>query len=88
MDGRYAWMVFPDSDYYIIAIKDGYTLYDSRSEGRNVPARLGEDSYIENGIIHVRSSIIKYDLQMQQENEEASDHVPIGQNRVKDTTYF
>ncbi|HLO03514.1 MAG TPA: carboxypeptidase regulatory-like domain-containing protein, partial [Symbiobacteriaceae bacterium] len=64
--GEYAWMVFPDGDYYIVATKSGYLNYDSRTEGRNVSVKPGEDSYVTNGIIHVGTSIVQYDLQMQE----------------------
>ncbi|MGS2779347.1 Ig-like domain-containing protein [Robertmurraya sp. GLU-23] len=63
-DGQYAWMVFADGDYYIIAKKDGYPVYDSRIEGRTVEALPGEDSYITNGIIHVGQTIVEYNMNM------------------------
>ncbi|HWI51750.1 MAG TPA: S-layer homology domain-containing protein [Symbiobacteriaceae bacterium] len=63
-DGKYAWMVLPDGDYYIVATKAGYNRYDSRSEGRNVPKAAGEDSYIQNGVIHVGTAIVRYDLKL------------------------
>lgn len=44
--GEYAWMVFPNGDYYIIAEKSGYQTYDSREEKRNVAAKPGEDSTV------------------------------------------
>ncbi|MGE6228489.1 cadherin-like beta sandwich domain-containing protein [Paenibacillus chitinolyticus] len=31
-DGRYGWLVYPDGSYYLIAEKDGYETYDSRSD--------------------------------------------------------
>ncbi|WP_409250888.1 Ig-like domain-containing protein [Bacillus sp. SCS-153A] len=75
--GAYAWMVFPDGDYYIIAEKDGYLTYDSRTEGRNVSVKPGEDSYIENGIIHVGQSIVEYDLSMTKiKKDETMNQVP------------
>ena len=64
-DGEYAWNVFPDGDYYIIGDRDGYHRYDSRVEGRSVPAGPGEDSWVLNGIIHVGETIVEYNLQMQ-----------------------
>lgn len=63
--GIYAWMVFPEGDYYIRAEKAGYRPYDSRTEGRNVPAQPGESSRINNGIIHVRDTLVRYDFQLQ-----------------------
>ena len=62
--GEYAWMVFPDADYYITAEKDGYITYDSRNEKRNVAQLPGEDSYIKDGIIHVGQTIVNYDLEL------------------------
>jgi hypothetical protein len=60
--GEYAWMVFANGDYYIKAAKTGYDVYDSRVEKRNVPVAAGEDSYIQDGIIHVGETIVRYDL--------------------------
>ncbi|MCI3921402.1 Ig-like domain-containing protein [Paenibacillus sp. TRM 82003] len=62
--GAYAWMVFPNGDYYIVARKSGFETYDSRVEGRNVPMKAGEDSYVTDGIIHVGNSIVEYDFSM------------------------
>jgi|GEM_PF-2417527 len=61
-EGKYAWMVFPQGDYYILAEKDGYETYDSRIEKRTAAAKEGEDSWIEDGIIHVGQTIVNYDL--------------------------
>ncbi len=47
--GFYAWMVFPNSDYYIIAEKEGYLPYDSRREG----------------VIHVGEEIVTHNLTLQ-----------------------
>ena len=63
--GQYAWMVFPDADYYLLAEKEGYLTYDSRQEKREVPVQPGEDSYVQGGIIHVGESIVKYHLWIQ-----------------------
>ena len=63
--GEYAWMVFPDSWYYIVAEHAGYQTYDSRVEGRNRPAAMGEDSFIQNGLIYVGSAIVEYSLTME-----------------------
>ncbi|MDO3410003.1 S-layer homology domain-containing protein [Saccharibacillus sp. CPCC 101409] len=63
-DGSYAWMVYENGDYYIRAAKTGYDDYDSRIEKRNRPAAPGEDSWIENGIIHVGQTIVQYDLKL------------------------
>jgi putative cell wall-binding protein len=62
--GEYAWMVFPEGDYYIVAEKSGYQTYDSRQEKRNVAAKPGEDSWVTNGIIHVGQTIVNYDLKV------------------------
>lgn len=63
-DGSYAWMVYANGDYYIKAFKAGYDTYDSRIEKRNRAVVPGEDSWIDNGIIHVGSAIVEYDLSM------------------------
>ncbi len=63
--GEYAWMVFPDGWYYIVAEKDGYQTYDSRVEGRNRPAGPGEDSFIQDGLIYVGSAIVEYSLSLE-----------------------
>ncbi|WP_066055129.1 Ig-like domain-containing protein [Robertmurraya korlensis] len=75
-DGQYAWMVFADGDYYIIAKKDGYPVYDSRIEGRTVEALPGEDSYITNGIIHVGQTIVEYNMNMFSKLTEAVEEPP------------
>ncbi len=62
-EGEYAWMVFPDGDYYLIAEKNDYETFDSRKDPRN--EQQGATSYIREGIIHVGESIVKYDLSMQ-----------------------
>ncbi|MCP8970066.1 Ig-like domain-containing protein [Ectobacillus ponti] len=64
--GAYAWMVYPDADYYIVAKKNGYVVYDSRSEKRDVAQQPGEDSYIHDGVIHVGQTIMNYDFFMSQ----------------------
>lgn len=71
--GSYAWMVFPEGDYYIVAKKEGYYNYSSLEEGRNVLAKKGEDSYVENGIIHVGYSIVNYDIKMEQLPEQGTE---------------
>lgn len=58
--GSYAWMVFPDGDYYILAEREGYEPFDSRNDPRDEVQ--GDDSYIRNGIIHVGVSIVNYDF--------------------------
>lgn len=60
--GEYAWMVYPEGDYYIVAKKAGYYTYDTRQAKPNVD---GTDSYIKDGIIHVGQSIIAFDFAMQ-----------------------
>ncbi|WP_349409526.1 Ig-like domain-containing protein [Pseudalkalibacillus sp. SCS-8] len=76
--GAYAWMVFPDGDYYIVAEKDGYVTYDSRTEGRDREAGPGEDSYIREGIIHVGQTIVEYDFSMTaiNDSEEPANQAP------------
>ncbi|RXT02860.1 S-layer homology domain-containing protein [Ammoniphilus sp. CFH 90114] len=62
-EGEYAWMVFPDGDYYLVGEKEGYITFDSREDTRN--EQQGPTSYIRDGIIHVGDSIVEYDLTMQ-----------------------
>ncbi|KTE92129.1 cell wall-binding repeat-containing protein [Desulfitobacterium hafniense] len=59
--GFYAWMVIPDGDYYIIAKRSGYYTFDSRYDKRN--ETIG-NSWINNGIIHVGTDIVLYDIVM------------------------
>ncbi|HHY25424.1 MAG TPA: hypothetical protein GX523_01510, partial [Desulfitobacterium dehalogenans] len=59
--GYYAWMVIPDGDYYIIAKKSGYYTYDSRQDKRQ--ETIG-NSWIKDGIIHVGTDIVLYDIVM------------------------
>lgn len=66
-EGAYAWMVFPDGDYYLTAEKRGYLPFDSRKDPRSVPAKAGENSYIQNGNIHVGDTIVEYDLQLKKD---------------------
>ncbi|MBB6672965.1 cadherin-like beta sandwich domain-containing protein [Cohnella nanjingensis] len=60
--GEYGWMVYPDGDYYMIAEKNGYVVYDSRKDLRN--EQQGDSSYIRNGIIHVGQTIVQMDYAM------------------------
>jgi hypothetical protein len=62
--GEYAWMVFPEGDYYIIATKSDYRTFDSRSAGGGCPDHTGQDSWVCNGIIHVGTTVVNYDMQM------------------------
>ncbi|HZG58604.1 S-layer homology domain-containing protein [Paenibacillus sp.] len=59
--GEYAWMVFADGDYYLIGEKDGYLVFDSREDDREVDL---DDSWIRDGIIHVGETIVEYDFSM------------------------
>lgn len=62
-DGEYAWMVFANGDYYFKGTKDGYEVFDSREDTRQVSFGDG-DSWIEDGIIHVGESIVEYDFSL------------------------
>ncbi|SFL65068.1 S-layer homology domain-containing protein [Paenibacillus sp. 1_12] len=64
--GQYAWMVYPDGDYYIIASKPGYFIYSTLETKPNAPAVNGSDSYIQNGIIHVGQDIVNFNFAMRQ----------------------
>ncbi|UJF34192.1 Ig-like domain-containing protein [Paenibacillus hexagrammi] len=59
--GSYAWMVFPNKDYYIIAEKSGYVTYDSRQD---MTDRTIDDSYIRGGYIHVGNTIVEHSFSM------------------------
>ncbi|WP_337098509.1 S-layer homology domain-containing protein [Paenibacillus sp. YIM B09110] len=72
--GQYGWMVFPDGDYYILAEKDGYETFDSRNDTRD--ELQGDDSYIQNGNIHVGTSIVQYDFVMEPKVVDTGDHKP------------
>ncbi|MEA3422396.1 MAG: S-layer homology domain-containing protein, partial [Bacillota bacterium] len=71
-NGSYGWMVFPDSDYYIIGEKDGYQVYDSRLDEREIV--YSDDTYMRDGIIHVGSMIVKLDFALLQEGVEIEIH--------------
>uniref|UniRef100_UPI00203C2021 Ig-like domain-containing protein n=1 Tax=Neobacillus muris TaxID=2941334 RepID=UPI00203C2021 len=62
--GIYAWMVFPDGDYYIVAEKEGYAAYDSRLVKVDINSP-SDDSYSHNGIIHVGKTVLNYDIKME-----------------------
>ncbi|MFF2910862.1 S-layer homology domain-containing protein [Paenibacillus sp. NPDC057934] len=64
-DGEYAWMVFPDGDYYIVATKPGYGTFNTLTEQTSVTPDPGSDSYIQNGIIHVGQSLVQFSFSMQ-----------------------
>lgn len=72
--GQYGWMVFPDGDYYIVAEKEGYETFDSRSDKRG--EKHGDTSYIRDGIIHVGDSIVKYDLTLHPKIASSGNHAP------------
>lgn len=61
--GQYAWMVYPDGDYYIVASKPGYINYSTLDAKPNVEAN-GSSSYIKDGIIHVGQEVIGLDFAM------------------------
>ncbi|MBE1444883.1 S-layer homology domain-containing protein [Paenibacillus sp. OAS669] len=62
--GQYAWMVYPDGDYYIVASKPGYINYSTLDAKPNVEAANGSTSYIKDGIIHVGQDVIGLDFAM------------------------
>ncbi|KUP20887.1 S-layer homology domain-containing protein [Paenibacillus sp. DMB5] len=73
-EGQYGWMVYPEGDYYILAEKAGYEIFDSRKE--KYEAVFGEDSYIKNGMIHVGQSIIEYSFEIDPKLKETGKHTP------------
>ncbi|WP_163853667.1 S-layer homology domain-containing protein [Paenibacillus elgii] len=64
--GQYAWMVYPNADYYIVATKAGYYDYNTLTGKPNMPAADGSDSYIKDGIIHVGQDIVAFDFKIRQ----------------------
>ncbi|KEQ26875.1 S-layer homology domain-containing protein [Paenibacillus tyrfis] len=64
--GQYAWMVYPNADYYIVATKAGYYDYSTLTAKPNMPAADGSDSYIKDGIIHVGQDIVAFDFKIRQ----------------------
>ncbi|MFZ5597940.1 MAG: S-layer homology domain-containing protein [Bacillota bacterium] len=70
--GRYGWMVFPDGDYYIIAEKDGYEIYDSRSDP--LDEQYGKTSYVKNGIIHVGQTMVVINVDMRAKVVDVEEH--------------
>lgn len=64
--GQYAWMVYPNADYYIVATKAGYNDYSTLVTKPNAPAANGSDSYIKDGIIHVGQDIVAFDFAIRQ----------------------
>ncbi|KOR76589.1 S-layer homology domain-containing protein [Paenibacillus solani] len=70
--GQYGWMVYADGDYYFLGEKNGYVLFDSRTDKRE--ERFGSNSYIKDGIIHVGDTIVKFDFSAQPKVKAAGDH--------------
>ncbi|UQZ85501.1 Cellulosome-anchoring protein precursor [Paenibacillus konkukensis] len=64
LTGNYAWMVYGEGDYYIVAVKPGYYNYSTLDAKPNVPAAEGTDSYIKDGIIHIGKDIMGLDFSM------------------------
>ncbi|WP_172253146.1 S-layer homology domain-containing protein [Saccharibacillus deserti] len=71
-EGQYGWMVFADGDYYFMGEKNGYNVFDSRTDKRD--EKFGSDSYIKDGLIHVGQTIVKFDFSMQAKVKAAGDH--------------
>jgi len=72
--GEYGWMVYADGDYYFLAEKDGYILFDSRNDDRK--ESFGADSYIKGGVIHVGETIVKFSFSSQPKVKATGDHSP------------
>lgn len=70
--GQYGWMVYADGDYYFLGEKNGYVVFDSRTDKRE--ERFGSNSYIKDGIIHVGDTIVKFDFFAQPKVKAAGDH--------------
>jgi len=76
--GEYAWMVFPEGDYYIVATKDGYTSYSTLDTQPTIPAANGSDSYIQNGILHVGQDLLAFNFSMQPLSKSGSSNTNSG----------
>jgi hypothetical protein len=61
--GEYAWMVYPNGDYYVVASKSGYDTYNSLTAKPNQPAN-GSDSYITDGVIHVGQNLLSLNFSL------------------------
>ncbi|PWK13487.1 cadherin-like beta sandwich domain-containing protein [Tumebacillus permanentifrigoris] len=72
--GQYGWMVFPDGDYYTIAERDGYVVFDSRNDPRE--ELHGDSSYIRNGLIHVGQTTVQMNYNMQAKVVSSGVHNP------------
>ncbi len=65
IDGEYAWMVYPQSVYYILATADGYYSYDSRRDGGELRYEGETNSnFLLNGLIEVKDKIAYWDFKM------------------------
>ncbi|MBL0385890.1 cadherin-like beta sandwich domain-containing protein, partial [Tumebacillus sp. ITR2] len=72
--GQYGWMVFPDGDYYMVAQRDGYVVYDSRQDLRD--EQQGDTSFIRNGLIHVGQTIVQMNYDMEPKAVREGVHQP------------
>ncbi|MGG4340557.1 S-layer homology domain-containing protein [Paenibacillus lautus] len=70
--GQYGWMVYADGDYYFLGEKNGYVVFDSRTDKRE--ERFGIDSYIKDGVIHVGDTIVKFSFSQEPKVKAAGDH--------------
>lgn len=61
-DGKYGWMVYPNADYYLVAEKNGYVVYDSRKDSRSM--QFGGTSYMKDGVIHVGDTYVNYNISL------------------------
>ncbi|MTV48290.1 hypothetical protein GJ688_04740 [Heliobacillus mobilis] len=70
--GEYAWMVYPNGDYYVIATKDAYKPYSTLDTKPNAPATDGSDSFIRDGIIHVGQNLVSLNFNLTGEHRSSS----------------
>ncbi|MEK4975900.1 S-layer homology domain-containing protein [Bacillus sp. FSL K6-6540] len=70
--GQYGWMVYANGDYYFLGEKNGYVVFDSRTDKRE--ERFGADSYIKDGVIHVGDTIVKFSFSQEPKVKAAGDH--------------
>ncbi|WP_256758440.1 S-layer homology domain-containing protein [Cohnella sp. WQ 127256] len=72
--GEYGWMVYADGDYYFLGEKNGYIVFDSRDDKREMS--YGDDSYIKGGVIHVGQTIVKFSFSAQPKVKATGNHSP------------
>ncbi|WP_042167212.1 S-layer homology domain-containing protein [Paenibacillus gorillae] len=72
--GEYGWMVYANADYYFLGEKDGYVVFDSRTDKRE--EKFGDDSFIKGGVIHVGETIVKFSFSAEPKVKASGTHNP------------